>query len=99
MWQEVALKDMHDESQFRNEVRVLACACHACRSAALLLTHTYPACKVLFRRQLEKKGCHDAVLPLLRVHVPEDRMEEFRSDERFRDKVADQPSTGEISYF
>ena len=50
--------------------------------------------QVLFRVQLEKKGCNDAVLPLLRVHVPEDRIEEFRSEEGFSGLVADQPSTG-----
>ena len=62
-----------------------------------MLTHTYLACKVLFRVQLEKKGCHDAVLPLLRGHVPEDRIDEFRIEEGFSGLVADQPSQGAAS--
>ena len=85
LWQAVALKEMRDEGQFRNEV---------CRNLLFLRRHSHFRSQVLFRETLEDKECSNAVVRVLHVHVPEARQQEFRNEAGFGELVASQPSEG-----
>ena len=77
---------MHDEDQFKTEVK----------STTLPYCDTAPlfGFQVRCRDILSSKGCTDAVVPVLQVHVPAERQEEFRGKKGFHDLVAPEPSTG-----